>query len=461
MRLPLKPPALMSLFDNEKDEQKQATQRRLLTMLAGDLGKDLGSEYLHWDKLRYKPLPKGLENHEEWWFLIKFRRTSAYRSLPLLGADGTPLQYWLPDPIQLRLHEIDQQASGRVEIAEEVTNPRTRDRYLVNSLIEEAITSSQLEGASTSHKVAKSMLRENRKPRDRGERMIFNNYRAMGFIREVAGEILTKELLLELHNIVTDQTLDDPTAEGRLRTRDDTVAVYDNRDNVLLHDPPDAVELDQRIKRICKFANTKNKGGEFLHPVAKAISLHFMIGHDHPFVDGNGRTARALFYWSMAKQGYWMMEYVSISTILRTGWAKYARAYLYSENDENDLTYFIDHNSRVIIRAIENLQNYLATKVEEVKQVENVLSSSMLSKELNYRQLAFISHMLRNPGEIYTIESHRNSHDIAYPTARGDLLKLVELGLLDQRKVSKAFAFRAIANVRERLEELKAESIGT
>jgi Fic family protein len=457
MRLPLKPPALMALFDNEKDEQKQATTNRLFKMLTGDLGKDLGSEYLHWDKLRYKPLPEGPENHEEWWFLIKVRRASAYRNLPLLSTDGTPFKYWLPDPIQLRLHAIDQQASGRVGIAEEVTNPSTRDRYLVNSLIEEAITSSQLEGASTSHKVAKTMLRENREPRDRGERMIYNNYRAMEFIREAAGEILTKELLLELHKIVTDQTLNDPTAEGRFRTQDDLVAVHDNRDNVLLYEPPDAGEMDQRIKRICKFANTKNKGGEFLHPVAKAIILHFMIGYDHPFVDGNGRTARALFYWSMAKHGYWMMEYVSISTILKSGWAKYARAYLYSENDDNDVTYFIDHNSRVLIRAIENLQNYLARKVEEVKQVENVLSSSMLSRELNYRQLALISHMLRNPGEIYTIESHRNSHGIAYPTARGDLLKLVDFGLLSKRKVSKAFAFRAIANVSERLEELKAE----
>ena len=152
-----------------------------------------------------------------------------------------------------------------------------------------------------------------------------------------------------------------------------------------------------------------------------------------------------------------MMEYVSISTILKTGWAKYARAYLYSENDENDITYFIDYNSRVIIRAIKNLQKYLATKVEEVKQVEDLLSSSMLSKMLNYRQLAFISHMLRSPGEIYTIESHRNSHSIAYPTARGDLLKFVEFGLLEQRKIGKAFAFKGTPNVPERLEELKAE----
>lgn len=41
-----------------------------------------------------------------------------------------------------------------------------------------------------------------------------------------------------------------------------------------------------------------------------------MIAYMHPFVDGNGRTARALFYWYMLKSGYWLTEYLSISRVI-------------------------------------------------------------------------------------------------------------------------------------------------
>lgn len=459
MKLPVKPPPLKSLMAVEKDDEEQSSMARLIELLLTDVGKDRNNEYLHWDKMRYKPLPEDVNSHEEWWLVTKLRRSSAYRKLPFKSVDGRDFVYWLPDSLQQRLHQVDQQASGRVQIAAEVANPRTRDRYLVNSLIEEAITSSQLEGASTTHKVAKAMLREGRRPQDTSERMIFNNYQAMIFIRDVVNEALTKELLLELHRIVTGGTLDDPTAVGRLRTPDEELTVFDVRDNTLLHEPPDASELEQRIQLLCDFANSKSSKGEFLHPIIQSIILHYTIGYDHPFVDGNGRTARALFYWSMARHGYWMMEYVSISTIIKNGPSKYARAYLYAECDDNDATYFIDFNLRLIIRAIKKLQVYLASKVNEIKDVEQILGSSLFAKRLNHRQVALISHALRNPGEIYSIESHRKSHSVTYPTARTDLLQLAEYGLLEQRKIGNAYAFRAINNVQDRLEELKTQSV--
>ena len=99
---------------------------------------------------------------------------------------------------------------------------QARQRFLVNSLMEEAIRSSQLEGATTSRRVAKELLRTGRDPKDRGERMIFNNYRALQFMREEMGENLSPAVVLELHRILTDGTLDDPgaawsaaTARGR------------------------------------------------------------------------------------------------------------------------------------------------------------------------------------------------------------------------------------------------------
>lgn len=458
MRIPESPPVLNLSFDKNDPNEDKTSFNEAISLLPTNLGKDRNPEYLHWDKLRRKPLPDGINSHETWWYLKKFRRVSAYRSLPLTSKEDSKFVYWLPDTILENLHRIDQEASGTVELPADVTSTKSRDRYLVSSLIEESINSSQLEGASTTYRVAKKMLREKRQPRDNSERMIFNNYRAMSFVREISDEDLSLELLFELHRQVTDGTLEDPQSAGRFRKPGENVAIYDNRDNTLLHDPPHADTLNERMVSLCNFANGTDSSGEFLHPVVRSVLLHFMLGYDHPFVDGNGRTARALFYWSMAKHGYWLMAYISISSILKAAPAKYARSFLYTETDGNDTTYFIDYNSRVILRAIQRLRDYLAKKSQEIKIIDDALGYTILARKLNHRQIALLSHAIRNPRETYTLESHGNSHNVSYPTARSDLLELTKLKLLIKHTIGRTFVFEAVNNMHEVLADQKKTS---
>ena len=189
----------------------------------------------------------------------------------------------------------------------------------------------------------------------------------------------------------------------------------------------------------------------FLHPVVKAILLHFWLAYDHPFIDGNGRTARALFYWSMLSQGYWLAEFVSISGILRKAQAKYARSFLYSETDENDVTYFIDAQLDVIRRAIDELHRYLKRKLTEVRATEQLLGASV---SLNHRQIALLSHSLRHPGTRYSIASHKTSHGVTYQTARTDLLDLEARDLLVKSRSGKMFHFTPVPDLDKRLREL-------
>jgi Fic family protein len=350
------------------------------------------------------------------------------------------------------LHHIDQRAAGHLGMELPIVSSEDRDRYLVSSLIEEAITSSQLEGAATTRDVAKAMLRSGRKPRDRSERMILNNYHALELVRALREEPFTPERILELHRTVTEDTLDNPAAAGRLRRGDEVVHVVDAAHVNLLHEPPRAAELPDRLERLCDFANRADDEASFVHPVIRAILLHFMLGCDHPFVDGNGRTGRALFYWSMARSGYWLMEYVSISHLLQQAPARYSRAYFHTETDDNDTTYFIIHQLGVIERAIAALYDYLERKTAEQRSAENLLRrSARLATELNHRQVVLLSHALRHPGQNYTVESHRRSHRVTPQTARTDLLGLTELGLLDQYKRGRAFVFSAPSDLRERI----------
>ncbi len=403
-------------------------------------------DYYHWDELRHRTPPEDL-SHDEWWAGVKMARGQLLREIPLLGTDGRPFRYGQPDPVLRLLHEIDQEAGGGIQLAEEVTNPATRDRYVINSLIEESITSSQLEGAATTKDVARNMIRSGRKPVDRGEQMILNNFMAMRFIQEHRDEPLTPELVFELHRIVTEQTLDDPAKAGAFREAADDIIVEDGFGN-LLHVPPPADELPERLDRLCSFANEESEDDVFVHPVVRAVILHFWVGYDHPFVDGNGRTARALFYWAMLTRGYWLAEYLSISQILKNAVGQYGRSFSLTETDGNDLTYFLLYHLRVIQRAIRSLQKYLKRKMKEVRRVEGLLRESV---DINHRQLALLSHALRHSGMRYTIESHRKSHDVVYQTARTDLLDLADRGFLRKRKSGNAYVFTAPDDLGDRL----------
>lgn len=413
---------------------------------------DEKGRYVHWDKLRYLTPPEGL-THEQWWLGVSMSRHTISRPLPPVDNHGNAFRFSNVDRIQQMVHRIDQHASGQILTDERIADPRSSDRYLMSSLVEEAITSSQLEGASTTRRVAKELLRSGRRPRDRSERMIFNNFTAMQNATRMArgSEPLTPDDVLRLHRIVTDGTLDDPADAGRLQTPDEErITVGSPQDDTILHWPPPAGELPERLERMCEFANGKSGDG-FIHPVVRAIVLHFWLAYDHPFVDGNGRTARALFYWSMLRSGYWLAQYISISSILRKAPVQYARSYLHTETDANDMTYFIIYQLRVIERAIESLRRYLAAKVKEIKELESLLRDCSW---LNHRQLALLSSAVRDPAQRFTIKAQQRIHQVAYQSARTDLLGLEESGLLTRAKFGREFVFTPANDLSDRLESL-------
>ncbi|MFA7256971.1 MAG: Fic family protein [Kiritimatiellales bacterium] len=425
---------------------KQVIEKKRLPKIF-QLADELPAErdYPHWDQLRRKPAPKGF-SHEEWWVALKMKRKAAYRIIPLCDKAGKEFVYFIPDSVQELLHEIDFGGGGFIGMPDPVTNPQTRDRYIVSSLIQEAITSSQLEGAVTTREVAKEMIKTGRAPRDRSEQMILNNYTTMQKIIRIKDQKMSPELLFDIHRSVTKETLDNPDAAGRLRTPSEQVRVMDEEGEVY-HTPPLAEELSDRLQQMCRFANGETPE-QFIPPVVRAILLHFWLAYDHPFVDGNGRTARALFYWCMLRNNFWLFEFVSISNILVKAPVQYARSFLHTETDENDLNYFILYQMDVINRAICALHEYIDLKQQELLSTTKKMR---FLKNFNHRQQALLTHALRHPAQEYTIASHRRSHGTAYATARADLLDLVEKKLLIERKSGNAMIFSVAPDLSTRL----------
>lgn len=422
--------------------------------LSAPLDPRSADRYLHWDKLQRLRPPDGLSS-EQWWLKIKLSREGELRQLPLADPDGKPFSYGLLDSMLRRLHYIDQRCSGEVAMDEVVTSERRAGRrFLVNSLMEEAIRSSQLEGATTSRVVAKDLLRSGREPEDRSERMIVNNYRALQFMRDEMGEELSSPSILELHRIVTEGTLGDPAAAGRLqRPGEPRVAVFDQDGGNPIHIPPPAEQLPERMRLLCDFANEGDDGEPFVHPVVRAILLHFWLAYDHPFEDGNGRTARILFFWLMRARGYWLAEYLPISRLIRNAPARYARAFMETEADERDTTYFLIHQLDLIERAIDDLHVYLQRKSTEVRNIERLLKGT---DYLNGRQLALLTDAARDPEASYSFDSHAMSHRVSHETARSDLRGLVDRGLLVQRRKGRKHLFEPAPDLPERLKESPA-----
>lgn len=440
MKLPAPAPATSQLI-----EKYSGTLMKILNATAGP---EINGQYEHWDKVRHRAPPEGL-NSEQWWLGIRFKRMALLKPLPLLLDNShQAFELALTDSMQRRLHFIDREAAGSVKGVDAANG---QGRFLIRSLIEEAMTSSQLEGAATTRAVAKEMLSTGRAPRDQSERMIYNNYVAMNIIRERGVRPITPSEILELHSILTDGTLDYPTDCGRFRTAEDNVVIYDRGSPpTLLHIPPPAAEVPERLERLCQFINEESD--PFIHPVAKAIALHFQIGYDHPFVDGNGRTARALFYWAMMNAGYWMTEYLSISSVLKKSPGKYMKAYLYTESDNRDLSYFMSQQLEAIEQSIHGLHAYIAKKHAEDKAARQMLRTAKLGNvSLNHRQRALLANALKDPDRAYTVASHQAAHTITYPTALKDLNDLVQAGFLAKDRVGKAFEYFVLPDLAGRL----------
>ncbi|MBU0761972.1 MAG: Fic family protein [Candidatus Altiarchaeota archaeon] len=387
--------------------------------------------YLHWDELRYREIPKKA-NSELVWVMMKVMRQGKQR---LLKFGGMQFRYSLQDEVSQKLHILDISAGGSLESGSKFIDLKGMDRYIINSLMEEAIASSQLEGAATTRKVAKKMLRENKKPRNYSEQMIVNGYTTMRKISELKDTKMTIDLLLDLHRSITEDTLKDKMDEGRFRDSNEVV-VMDDEKGVIYHTPPNHQKLKDLMEEFCEFASEDSK--EFIHPIIKAIMLHFLIGYIHPFNDGNGRTARAIFYWYVLTRDYWLFEFMPISRIILKSKTQYGMAYLYTETDDNDLTYFINYNLDSIGKALEDMKAYLTRKQNEQTESLKLIDSA---KDINLRQADILKTFMKRPDEHVTINEIETMYNVAYQTARTDLLNLAKLGYLEKIPYKNKFIF--------------------
>lgn len=394
---------------------------------------EIDSTYPYWEDFKYKvkshPKLKNIDP-ELLWSYLKFKRQHIFLEV----SKRSFLKYSHTNNISFQLHKLDLDLGGSIQ-SEVIIPSDQKERYFISSIMEEAIASSQLEGAMTTRKIAKEMLRTNRKPKNISEKMILNNYRTIKEVVDRKEEALSCKLIKEIQSIATQGTLEKTEHTGEFRKTND-VKVIDVESGEIFHDPPAFSEIESMVEEVCLFINN-DRDDPFIHPILKAIILHFLIGYIHPFVDGNGRTARALFYWFLLRKGYWVVEYLSISRIILKSRAQYSRAYLHTELDENDLTYFINYNLKCIRQSLDEFKGYVKRKIEEKKKALELIKTN----NVNQRQAQILEIFHNEPDKFLTIKEVENLFGVVYQTARTDLLDLEAKKYLQSKLSGKKLIF--------------------
>lgn len=422
------------------DPKKQTEAIQLLTdPKMQPLFQKISSEYLYWDKVKYLA-PKDVDK-EVLWMAVKIQRQL---SAQWVKFGNYTFHFTITKNMLALLHDFDMNLGGSLG-TKSIIPTNDKNYYLISSIMEEAIASSQMEGASTTRRIAKDMLRKQLKPKNKSQQMIVNNYETISRISKSSKEEFSVGRLLDIHRSISNKTLDNPEDEGVFR-KNDEIFVVDGITGSVAHTPPSHTEIDKMVYDLCDFANNEDSEN-FIHPIIKGIIIHFILAYIHPFADGNGRTARSLFYWYMIKKGYWLTEYLSISRIIYVNKKAYEKAYQYAENDGNDLSYFIQYHLGVMKKAFEELKKYLQRKIDEQQNILRFVGILNINERQRYvlRTISDSKRTMFTPKELAT------QFDVAVRTARTDLQELVELGYLSPTHLNK----RAIGYIKsERFEEL-------
>lgn len=393
-------------------------------------------DYQPWRYVKYHS-PEGIQPQDYWRALTFVRGIRPVANLE----NGFGRRFGLahPEALKRRVDNVYRALSFSVE-TDSPFKGLDEDRrrvYLQRSLAEEAISSSQLEGAVTTRHVAREMLLTKRAPVDDSERMILNNFLTMERLKEWKDRPLSLELLKEIQAQLTEGVIEE-SKRGRFKKPEEDIVVYDKRKNEVVHYPPPREGLEVRLQRMVDFANDDGDEGDFYYPVEKAAILHFMIGYEHPFCDGNGRTARAVFYWYLLRKGCWVAEFLSISSLLkRPAWRKrYNEAYVDVETCDFDLTYFVLLQMDCLSEAAKEFHAYVDRVQKEGREIENLLSGV-----LNRRQLDLIRHAQRHPGYVYSAAEHAKWHSVVLNSARTDLKDLEQKKFLKMSKRGHAMVY--------------------
>ncbi|MBI2596486.1 Fic family protein [Candidatus Daviesbacteria bacterium] len=257
-----------------------------------------------------------------------------------------------------------------------------------------------LEGNNLSEEEVKDVL-DGREvfARDRDVQEVINYRNVLKFIDNIAAQIgvgrsyiLTIETILEIHKLTIQRILPDENA-GKFRVRQ--VVVKNTKTGQVSFTPPPAAEAPYLVEDLIAWINSDET--RQLHPVIKAGIIHYELSRVHPFVDGNGRTARAVATLIMFLDGYDIRKFFSLEEYFDGNPMDY---YVTLQSVSNQLV--LDTHERDLTPWLEYFVQGVAIELNRVKERVSRISADARVKdklgeqvELNERQMMVMEYLHR------------------------------------------------------------------
>lgn len=394
-------------------------------------------KYLSEEEARYKiEHEKTPEKWNEiWQRFVQHRKLGA---VPLfIETINKKFWYFPTDSIQKKISDIETLGT---KLFDKISSDQQFNKsFLVDAEVEEAISSAIYEGANTTRAKAKQLIASRKRPATKADWMLLNNMQALEWIKKNKLKPLSADLILDIHQIVTKNTLEGPDENYSGKFRDDKVFVHNSK-NQVVHEGIDFHQIEKALNEVITHVSHHPR---FIHPLIRGILLHYFIAYLHPFFDGNGRTARTLFYFKALKHDLKFVELLSISAHLKNAGNQYEKSFVKVKDNDWDITYFIDYCLESLLAALKIVQS----KVDYLIKINNL-------KEvypLNDNQVGLLQRMALQRDQLVTIEDYAAEINRSREIARQDLKNLVELSLCLETKQSKKNLYQVDA---EKLKEL-------
>ncbi|MCB9073749.1 MAG: Fic family protein [Bdellovibrionaceae bacterium] len=363
--------------------------------------------------------------------IISLRKTTA---VPLfLKTLGKNFWFYPADCI---LQKADTLEKTGVQLHQTIVqNASFKEEFFLDSMIEEAITSAIYEGANSTRAKAQELIASGNLPKNKNEWMLINNYEAMKWIKENRSRSVSKEVIESIHQIVTRNTLEGDNANFSGRFRTDTVHVRSSR-NEIKHEGIPFKQIENTLNEVFQLTAENPR---YFPTVIRGILLHYFIAYIHPFFDGNGRTARALFYFKAMRNNLHFVELLSVSAYLKNHGKQYEKSFEKVVGNELDITYFIDFNLDALLKAVQEVERKV-TYLMSLTQIKDHLP-------ISDNQIGLLQRLALNKFRKISIEEYASQINKSREIARQELKQLQELGFLQEEKSGKKFVYHVLKEV--------------
>ena len=285
------------------------------------------------------------------------------------------------------------------------------------ALILESHHSTHIEGTALSLEQAKNIL-EGKKVagvnRD-DERELLNYKKAMDFISKYLGknDPVTEGIVRQLHKITVTSVRGGQADPGNYRKIQNYVA--NSRTREVIYTPPPPSEVSPLMK---EFVDWMNKTGD-LSPVLIAGIAQFHFVHIHPFIDGNGRTARLLSTLILYKTGYDFKRLFTISEYYDQDRPAYYQAIQSVRNNKMDMTAWLEY----FVEGLHSQMKEIQQKGEQLIKRDTLLQKIKRKTALNTRQEKAVKYLIKT-GKI-SVNEYQSMASCIRRTAQRDLEDLV------------------------------------